>query len=100
MGATTYIGNAPSFLIWAVAKQDGVSIPSFFGFTASSGFIVLPQMVVMTFIFLHISSVWQKKFYLFFLYLLFCATPKNLLDKKCFQMLFFHTSRLKVPMGG
>ena len=53
MGALTYIGNAPNFLIKAVAEQDGVEMPSFFGFMAYSCFILLPVIVLMAFIFLY-----------------------------------------------
>ena len=57
MGALTYIGNAPNFLIKAVAEQDGVQMPSFFGFMAYSCLIILPLMVVMTFIFLYVPPI-------------------------------------------
>ena len=53
MGALTYIGNAPNFLIKAVAEQDGVKMPSFFGFMVYSCLILLPLIAVMAFIFLY-----------------------------------------------
>ena len=52
MGAMTYIGNGPNFLIKAVAEQDGVNMPSFFGYMVYSCFILLPLLVVMTLVFL------------------------------------------------
>ena len=52
MGAMTYIGNGPNFLIKAVAEQDGVKMPSFFGYMMYSCFLLLPLLVMMTLIFL------------------------------------------------
>jgi len=52
MGAMTYIGNGPNFLIKAVAEQDGVAMPSFFGYMVYSCLILLPLLVVMTLVFL------------------------------------------------
>ena len=52
LGAMTYIGNGPNFLIKAVAEQDGVAMPSFFGYMLYSCLILLPLLVVMTLIFL------------------------------------------------
>ena len=40
MGAMTYIGNAPNFMVRAIAEENGVKMPSFFGFMAWS-FIIL-----------------------------------------------------------
>jgi len=50
MGANTYIGNAPNFMVKAIAEDRGVRMPSFFGYMAWSGAILLPLFVVMTFI--------------------------------------------------
>ena len=50
MGANTYIGNAPNFMVKAIAEDRGVKMPSFFGYMAWSGTILLPLFVVMTFI--------------------------------------------------
>src|SRR5262249_39840033 len=36
MGAMTYIGNAPHFMIYAIAVERGVKMPSFFGYMAWS----------------------------------------------------------------
>ena len=32
MGALTYIGNAPNFMVYAIATERGVAMPSFFGY--------------------------------------------------------------------
>jgi len=50
MGANTYIGNAPNLMVKAIAEDRGVKMPSFFGYMAWSGAILVPLFVVMTFI--------------------------------------------------
>lgn len=50
MGANTYIGNAPNLMVKAIAEQRGVKMPSFFGYMAWSGAVLIPLFVVMTFI--------------------------------------------------
>lgn len=52
MGAMTYIGNGPNFMVKAIAEQSGVKMPSFFGYMAYSCFILLPVLIVMTIVFL------------------------------------------------
>jgi len=42
MGAVTYIGNGPNFMVKAIADQHHVRTPSFFGYIAWSGLILLP----------------------------------------------------------
>lgn len=51
MGANTYIGNAPNFMVRSIAEQNGVPMPSFFGYMAYSGAILMPLFVVVTFVF-------------------------------------------------
>jgi Na+/H+ antiporter NhaD/arsenite permease-like protein len=51
MGALTYIGNAPNFMIYAIATERGVKMPSFFGYILWSAIILLPVFVVITFVF-------------------------------------------------
>ena len=34
MGANTYIGNGPNFMVKAIAEENGVKMPSFFGYMA------------------------------------------------------------------
>lgn len=51
MGANTYIGNAPNFMVYAIARRGGVAMPSFFGYMIWSGLILLPLFVLITFLF-------------------------------------------------
>ena len=51
MGANTYIGNAPNFMVYAIARGAGVKMPSFFGYMAWSGAILLPAFLLVTLIF-------------------------------------------------
>lgn len=51
MGANSYIGNAPNFMVYAIAKDMGVKMPSFFGYMAWSCAILVPLFVVITFVF-------------------------------------------------
>ena len=50
MGANTYIGNAPNFMVKAIAEDRGIRMPSFFGYMLWSGAVLIPLFVVMTFI--------------------------------------------------
>lgn len=52
MGANTYIGNGPNFMVKAIAESRGVKMPSFFGYMAWSLAILVPLFVVLTFLFL------------------------------------------------
>ena len=51
MGALTYIGNAPNFMVYALARRAHVSMPSFFGYMLWSGAILLPVFLAVTLIF-------------------------------------------------
>jgi Na+/H+ antiporter NhaD/arsenite permease-like protein len=51
MGANTYIGNAPNFMVKAIAEENGIKMPSFFGYMAYSGGILLPIFLALTFLF-------------------------------------------------
>jgi Na+/H+ antiporter NhaD/arsenite permease-like protein len=51
MGANTYIGNGPNFMVKAIAEQNGVQMPSFFGYMAYSCGILVPLFVACTFLF-------------------------------------------------
>ena len=51
MGANTYIGNAPNFMVKAIAEEAGVKMPSFFGYMAYSGAILIPLFLVVTLVF-------------------------------------------------
>ena len=48
MGANTYIGNAPNFMVKAIAEDRGIRMPSFFGYMAWSGTILLPLFGLVT----------------------------------------------------
>ncbi len=51
MGALTYIGNAPNFMVKSMAERAGVPMPSFFGFMAWSWPILLPLFGALTVLF-------------------------------------------------
>lgn len=51
MGANSYIGNAPNFMVKAIADERGVKMPSFFGYMAWSCLVLLPLFVLLTLIF-------------------------------------------------
>lgn len=51
MGALSYIGNAPNFMVKAIAEQRKVPMPSFFGYMMWSFGILVPLFIVHTFIF-------------------------------------------------
>jgi Na+/H+ antiporter NhaD/arsenite permease-like protein len=50
MGANTYIGNAPNLMVKAIAEERGVKMPSFFGYMAWSGAVLIPLFIAITFI--------------------------------------------------
>ena len=51
MGAITYIGNAPNFMVKAVVEESGIRMPSFFGYMAWSCALLVPLFVLLTFVF-------------------------------------------------
>ena len=51
MGAMTYIGNAPNFMVKAIAEENGIRMPSFFGYMAWSVAFLIPCFVVLTWLF-------------------------------------------------
>ena len=51
MGANTYIGNAPNFMVYAIARERGVRMPSFFGYMLWSGMVLIPTFAIAGFIF-------------------------------------------------
>ena len=52
MGANTYIGNAPNFMVYSIARGAGVKMPSFFGYMFWSGGILLPLFGLIHFLFI------------------------------------------------
>ena len=51
MGAMTYIGNGPNFMVKAIADEAGFRTPSFFGYVWYSCVILLPVFVAVTLVF-------------------------------------------------
>ena len=51
MGAVTYIGNAPNFMVKAIAEEQGVKMPSFFGYMAWSVGFLYPVFILLTVLF-------------------------------------------------
>jgi Na+/H+ antiporter NhaD/arsenite permease-like protein len=51
MGANTYIGNGPNFMVKAIAEKSGVKMPSFFGFMLYSIVILIPIFILTMFLF-------------------------------------------------
>ena len=51
MGANTYIGNAPNFMVKAIADENGISMPSFFGYILWSLAVLVPVFILDTLVF-------------------------------------------------
>jgi Na+/H+ antiporter NhaD/arsenite permease-like protein len=51
MGANTYIGNGPNFMVRAIAEERGVKMPSFGGYMVYSGAVLIPCFVIVTVVF-------------------------------------------------
>ena len=51
MGANSYIGNAPNFMVRSIAEEQGVAMPSFFGYMAWSVGILIPLFLILTWLF-------------------------------------------------
>jgi Na+/H+ antiporter NhaD/arsenite permease-like protein len=52
MGANSYIGNAPNFMVRSIAEETGVEMPSFFGYIFKFSLpILIPSFALVTFIF-------------------------------------------------
>lgn len=50
MGALTYIGNAPNFMVYVIASERGVQMPSFFGYMLWSATVLLPVLALLTYL--------------------------------------------------
>jgi Na+/H+ antiporter NhaD/arsenite permease-like protein len=48
MGANTYIGNAPNFMVRSICEERGIKMPSFFGYMLWSGTILLPLFLLLS----------------------------------------------------
>ncbi|MFH0974705.1 MAG: sodium:proton antiporter [Spirochaetota bacterium] len=51
MGANTYIGNGPNFMVKSIAEERGVKMPSFFGYMVYSMAVLIPTFILITFLF-------------------------------------------------
>lgn len=51
MGALTYIGNAPNFMVKSIATQHNITMPSFFGYMKWSLTILIPVFIVNSILF-------------------------------------------------
>jgi len=51
MGANTYIGNGPNFLVKSIAESRGVRMPSFLGYMVYSALILLPTFALVSLVF-------------------------------------------------
>ena len=51
MGANSYIGNAPNFMVKAIVEESGFRMPSFFGYCAWAMMFLIPLFVLCTFLF-------------------------------------------------
>lgn len=51
MGANTYIGNGPNFMVKAIAEENGVNMPGFFGYMGYAIAILIPILIAATFLF-------------------------------------------------
>ncbi|HSP99135.1 MAG TPA: sodium:proton antiporter, partial [Candidatus Dormibacteraeota bacterium] len=53
MGANTYIGNGPNFMVKSIAEQSGVKMPSFFGYMFKFSLpILIPIFLLVSMIFM------------------------------------------------
>ena len=52
MGANSYIGNAPNFMVKSIVESAGVRMPSFLGYMAYSAAVLLPIFALVTWVFL------------------------------------------------
>ncbi|HEY2754966.1 MAG TPA: sodium:proton antiporter [Pseudolabrys sp.] len=48
MGALTYIGNAPNLMVYAIASERGVKMPSFFGYFLWAACVLVPLFLILT----------------------------------------------------
>jgi Na+/H+ antiporter NhaD/arsenite permease-like protein len=48
MGALSYVGNAPNFMVYAIAQERGVKMPHFFGYTLWTAGVLLPLFALLT----------------------------------------------------
>jgi Na+/H+ antiporter NhaD/arsenite permease-like protein len=50
-GALTYVGNAPNFMVKAIAEERGVAMPSFFAYFGAVSVVLLPLLAIVSVIY-------------------------------------------------
>ena len=48
MGGLTYIGNAPNFMVYAIAQERGIKMPNFFAYMLWAGIVLVPLFALLT----------------------------------------------------
>ena len=51
MGAMSYIGNAPNFMVKSIAEENQINMPSFFGYMLWSILFLMPLFIIISLIF-------------------------------------------------
>jgi Na+/H+ antiporter NhaD/arsenite permease-like protein len=51
MGANSYIGNAPNFMVRSIAEEQGIPMPNFFAYILWAIIFLIPIFILNTFIF-------------------------------------------------
>lgn len=51
IGALTYIGNAPNFMLYGIATERGIRMPSVFGYLIWSTLVLAPIFALITYVF-------------------------------------------------
>jgi Na+/H+ antiporter NhaD/arsenite permease-like protein len=51
MGANTYIGNGPNFMVRSIAERRGIPMPGFAGYMLYSGAVLIPTFILVTLVF-------------------------------------------------
>jgi Na+/H+ antiporter NhaD/arsenite permease-like protein len=59
MGANTYIGNGPNFMVKSIAEQSGIKMPSFFGYMLYSVGILVPLFIIVTLVLHFVVGHWS-----------------------------------------
>ena len=60
MGALSYIGNAPNFMVRSIAEEHDIKMPSFFGYMKWSFGILVPVFLIVTVVFMLYSNISRK----------------------------------------
>jgi Na+/H+ antiporter NhaD/arsenite permease-like protein len=59
MGANTYIGNGPNFMVKSIAESSGIKMPSFFGYMIYSVGILIPIFILITIVQQFVFGHWR-----------------------------------------